>query len=404
MAETQEERERRLRAAMAQSLQLPPPNPNTPQSPTQPEAIGSTTQQQPQPDIGPPPPRIGYSLSGLTGVDRLMEKRKAYETADPESSIKQVGELVKVEPPTPRKGFKGRLKSIGEGALVGLAMSDPDRPLSGLGGAIGGATVGGVNPRDGAKLTRRFEMGQLDNDIARGLKLEQEGAQLGGMRSLSRQRELEPQQQAAKLEQEYKIANAKLEVERQKAAGLITKQEADRQERELDRQQREADRASREKVAADRITSSEKIASMRPSGEVAQTAKREAKINESAALYKKAEAMDVNAVALDEHIKKLADGMATVDAFDKEGRKPFESQIEDLKKQQQKFRDDANDLRAKGDAARADGESIPETTTPTTKYSGRTMSQVNLERYAKDKGLSVEDAKKKIEAQGVRVQ
>jgi hypothetical protein len=37
-------------------------------------------------------------------------------------------------------------------------------------------------------------------------------------------------------------------------------------------------------------------------------------------------------------------------------------------------------------------------------YAGRTMSRANLERYAKDNGLSVEDAQKQVEAQGVRVQ
>lgn len=37
-------------------------------------------------------------------------------------------------------------------------------------------------------------------------------------------------------------------------------------------------------------------------------------------------------------------------------------------------------------------------------YAGRTMSQSNLQRYAKDKGLSIDQAKAEVEAQGVRVQ
>lgn len=40
----------------------------------------------------------------------------------------------------------------------------------------------------------------------------------------------------------------------------------------------------------------------------------------------------------------------------------------------------------------------------TPSYAGRTMSRANLARYAKDKGLSVEEARKQVEAQGVRVQ
>jgi hypothetical protein len=37
-------------------------------------------------------------------------------------------------------------------------------------------------------------------------------------------------------------------------------------------------------------------------------------------------------------------------------------------------------------------------------YSGRTMSRADLQRYANDKGLSVEQAKSEVESQGVRVQ
>ena len=37
-------------------------------------------------------------------------------------------------------------------------------------------------------------------------------------------------------------------------------------------------------------------------------------------------------------------------------------------------------------------------------YAGRTMSQANLARYAKDKGISEDEARRQVEAQGVRVQ
>jgi hypothetical protein len=126
-----------------------------------------------------------------------------------------------------------------------------------------------------------------------------------------------------------------------------------------------------------------------------RSTKREAKLNESSSLYKKAEAMDANAAALDEHIKKLSDGLATVDPYDKDSRKPFETQIDDLKKQQQKLKSDANDLRTKGDAARAEGESIPAATAQAAKpYAGRTMSKANVEKYAKDKNISIDAATK----------
>ena len=147
-------------------VNLPPPNPNTPDAPVQPEAINSVPLQQPK-------VRIGYSTAGLTGVDKLLERRKAYEEADPESNVKISSDYAEIEPPQHRKGFLGRLKSLGEGALTGLAMSDPDRPLQGLGAAIGGGTLGAASPRGEAKLQRRFQLDQLNNDIARGLQLEQ---------------------------------------------------------------------------------------------------------------------------------------------------------------------------------------------------------------------------------------
>ena len=157
-------------------VNLPPANVNIPTDVPPPMPTGTVSEGTPNPDIGPPPPRVGYSLSGLTGVDRLLERRKAMESADPESNIRETGDFIKVEDKKPRKGFLGHLKALGEGALVGLASGDPDNPNNILGSAIGGGTLGAVSPRGEKKLLRKFEMSALDNDIARGLKLEQEGA------------------------------------------------------------------------------------------------------------------------------------------------------------------------------------------------------------------------------------
>lgn len=404
--ETSEDRRRRLLEMMGRSLESPitdnPPDlsGNTPtMRPTQPVAnppLPSPSVQipenvplaAPQGDVAKTPPiRIGYSTAGLTGVDRLMKQREAYESADPESKVKTNGDFVEIDPPNRRKGFKGRLKSLGEGVLTGLAMSDPDRPLQGLGMAIGGGGMSAINTRGGAQLKRRFEMNQLDNDIARGLKLEQEDTQLDGMRALARQRELEPALKAEQIQRETEAVNAKLEIERQKAAGLITKQEADRQQRELDR-------ASREKIAADRIVSNEKIASTRPTGESSQTVKREAKLNLSSSLYKKAEALEANAAALDEHIAKLEAGKAT---YSQGGQvptpddiKPFDSQIDELRKQQQKLKSEANELRMKGDGARAEGESIPEVSSSSRKLPSAVEKK--LRDAAKAKNLDPDEA------------
>lgn len=41
---------------------------------------------------------------------------------------------------------------------------------------------------------------------------------------------------------------------------------------------------------------------------------------------------------------------------------------------------------------------------PVQPYAGRTMSRANLERYAKDKGMSIEEAQKEVETMGVKIQ
>lgn len=210
-------------------VSLPAPNLSTPEAPP---PIASETGLQ-----GVPRPRIGYSTAGLTGTDALRERRKSLEEADPESNVTQTGEI---EPPMARKGFKGKLKSIGEGLLIGLASGDPDNPNNILGSAIGGGGLGAASNRGEAKLKRRFDLNALDNDIARGLKLEQEGEQLSGMKALTRQRELEPEIKA----REFDIANERLEIERQKNAGLITEHEAARRDKALDRQSREKTNAA----------------------------------------------------------------------------------------------------------------------------------------------------------------
>jgi hypothetical protein len=326
----------------------------------------------------PPSPRIGYSTRGLTGTDALMQRRRALEEADPESPVSPTGDIL-----PPHK--TGRLKGFGQGIGLAAAQADPDRPMYGLGQILGGGISGAISPRGSAKAARRFELGQLDNDIARGLKLEGMQADVAGTEALRRQRELEPDIQQARIEQQREEANARLELEREKAVGTIT-------QREYDRRQRELDRASREKIAADRIASSEKIAASRPNGEGTRAAKSAAAqleydsllVEEEAARKEKDRAYEVlnqmrnsgqpkEDVAQAENAAQLAD-------------KNYQSYAE--KKREAQRRINENKVSASS----------------TQPYAGRTMSRVNLERYAKDKGLSIEAAQKEVEAQGVRVQ
>jgi len=125
------------------------------------------------PPTTPSSPRIGYSTAGLTGIDRLMERRRALEEADPESKVTDSGEIL-----PPEK--TGRLRGLGQGAALAASQYDPNHKLYSLGQVIGGGIGGAVSPRSSAKQMRKFEFSQLDNDLVRGLKLEQAQNEIRG--------------------------------------------------------------------------------------------------------------------------------------------------------------------------------------------------------------------------------
>lgn len=134
--------------------------------------------EPPSPGPAPTPspaPRIGYSTAGLSGLDRVRERRRALEEADPESQVTDTGEIL-----APQK--TGRLKGLGTGLGVAAQSIDPDRPMFSLGQLLGGGLSGLTSPRGAMKDQRRIDLARLDNDYLRGIKLEQEQAQLEGMR------------------------------------------------------------------------------------------------------------------------------------------------------------------------------------------------------------------------------
>lgn len=283
-----------------------------------------------------PPVRVTYGPQGLSGVDALMAQRGAMQE-NPFSKVSTNAEgQAEIAPPKPeRHGFKGTLKNIGEGVLSGLALADPDNPNAILGSAIGGGVTAGVNRSAGPQLHHRFDMNVLDNDIARGLKLEQEQAQLGSFQADARNRALQPA-----------FENAKLELERDRLSGLIDEHTYQRKKDELEFKEKQADRASREKTSAANNEATVEAAKIRaaatgstnPQKIAENQAKREAKINESAALYKKADALVEEAKKLHGQPDPYGDVAKRIESYEKEAR----------------------DLRKDGDKARSEGESIPE--------------------------------------------
>lgn len=208
----------------------------------------------------PTSPSVGPSIRGMGKLDRDIMLREAMGTADPESKVRVSGDQIDVSPP-PMKGalaHRSRWATAGEASLNALGSADPDRPLYSLGQGLGAAVTGVVSPRAGAKINRRFDVQRLDSDIARGLKLEGAQSDLASAEALRHQREVEPILQAHKMEQEAAYRNAELELERQKAAGVIGQREYEQRRDALNRKSREGiaaqDRSSRERIAGMRGT------------------------------------------------------------------------------------------------------------------------------------------------------
>lgn len=344
-----------------------------------------------------PQVRVGTDTRGLDPLQRQQAKVDLLRQAPVSSKIHDSGDFIEQGPP---EQSPSRVKNALLGLLLGTAQG-------GLPGGIAGAGVGAIKPEAIQQLLRDRQVAKEEDRLGRQIGLESKGIGLETDRAQLDLLRGQPELLRQKAEREAKYNNARLEIQRQAELGRITRAEAERRQRELDRK-------SREGIAAERIASSEKIAASRPNSAAANTAKREAKINESSALYKKAEAADAEAAKLDGYIKNLRDGLASLTYEDvknpseshgptEQQVKDYNAQIEDLQKQQRKLHDDANDLRVKGDAARAAGESVPESSSAQP-YAGRTMSRANLEKYAKAKGLTVEEAQKDVESKGVRVQ
>ena len=208
----------------------------------------------------PTSPVVGPSIRGMGQLDRNIMLREAMSNADPESRVRVAGNQIDISAPAMKGvGRRGRFSTAGEAALNALGSGDPDRPLYSLGQGLGAAVTGLVSPRAGAKINRRFDLSRLDSDIARGVQLETAQSGLASAEALRRQRELGPLLDAQKIEADIEYRNAQLELERQKASGVINQREYERQRDQLNRESRERisslDRSSRERVAGMRSIS-----------------------------------------------------------------------------------------------------------------------------------------------------
>jgi hypothetical protein len=313
---------------------------------------------------------------------------------NPTSEVSQTGA---VDTPKPM----GRLKASLLGALFGLAQGDRNTSLAerlAAGGA--GAGVGAFKPRAVQDWRRRLEVEDAQGQLAKQQKLGLGQAQLEGEQAETRQRQLAPEIAMAESERRARYDAERIKVQQQAAEGRISMADATRKLREMELEERKRHNLESEGIQRSRVTTA-------PDKTAESRAKREAKINESSSLYKKAEAAEANAAALDEHIKKLDEGLRSIEASNAEAgsdtdaavKKQFTDQINDLKKQQQDLRKEANKLRVDGDKARSAGESIPERPAA----SGRRWSASKWAADPRNEGLDVEAAKRQAKAEGYTV-
>lgn len=148
--------------------------------------------------------------------------------------------------------------------------------------------------------------------------------------------------------------------------------------------------------------------------ETGRQSQRQAFIDEAKTLRGQAEAADANAKDLDQHIRNLEAGMATmpegsVSAVEKDaqgnsitrtypsGRAPFQKQIDDLKQQQQQLRQKAIDWRTQAASSEAKGKAIPEgvVSSAPPPPSGVTEASVRAEarRRGQDENTAVQRAR-----------
>jgi hypothetical protein len=251
---------------------------------------------------------------------------------------------------------------------------------------------------------RQRDIEQTRGQLARDLKLGQEEGQMSSEEALQRQRELEPVFQQQRLEQEQGIQNARLEIERQKAAGEITRREADRQQKELDRQ-------SREKIAAANVASREKVAGLRGTGggltpyqqqEIGdREAKREAARQAASDEYDQLVRDEVTAGKEKDRLYGVLKTIKENPAYPKEDLQQAQNDADEADKIYKSFAGKKRDaLTRVRENQRATPAAAPKQQTQGGIYSGKRFSRAKVAERAKSLGMTPEQAEKTITAGG----
>lgn len=402
---------RPIRPALAEERLRPPsvmpsaptePVPAKPSLPTpavniDPSAAPPPTPEQPS-TLPQQPIRVSTPIGGLSALEKAGAVLQAKREAGVSSPVRVEGEEIITDAPKMHKGdWKDRLKVGLKNAVVQMgeyARNNPNASPAGIltAGAAGGG-IGAVKPVLGDEMLRRAEIQQDERDLARQ-------AAIQGVAATARAKELEPELQAEKIRTEAEIANEKLRIEELRIKGQISDKDADRRLRELTLE--ETQRHNRTTEDIQRTT-----AGTRGQETPANQQERERKFGAAKAEYDQLVGDETEAG------RQKNEAYATVEELKKKraAEKSYDRQVllddeidrasaaaRDLDKVYQGFaekkRDAQRRMRENEGAAQSSNEGT---------YSGRTMSQSNLIKYAASKGISVKEAREQVEAQGVKI-
>jgi hypothetical protein len=414
------------------------------------------------PYIPPPMARVavGENYDPHNATQRARARLRALQTSAPESKITDTGTAYEIAPPQ----RMGRGEAFGRGFLQLMGAGGPT--LGGTAGAgIVGGIQGLISPGTVQKRQRAMETAGAENELARAQGLETQGlenerrrvqnvAQIADLQNDSLKRQLE-EDEGLRVEWQQGINNIG---ELQKRLDQLDPQSATYGDAEKAIQQeaeRLAKRTGRSVVVVPGNKKLNKLPHITIDGEVIQqqhdgswksiygtrkqdntdaNADQKAEYewqtknveNEAKRTASQQEAQSFTATAED-HQRKVTAAAAEVSRITglMNGIPPTipgvgpNPEYETLKNQREQWEQTQKTEQGKMDSAYAkarekQGEAAKYPTLPappkrsrqstTTPYAGRTMSAANLARYAKDKGLTEDEARRQIEAQGVRVQ
>lgn len=366
----------------------------------------------------PVPPisvRVGANATGLDPIGRqvaVLDTERQAAQDYPSSKVTSSGEVL---PPKMHHGFWDRLKSVGKGALIGFGSVDPRLGgAGGIGAGIAGALRGGFDPtsidrmeaerkvqRDTQRLGQQLEIEDLKSRVEARRNAPQIAKDAAAEKAKEQERDNLRAAWAAIVSsgQDFSPDNEEHKQihDRAQAIGMV-----------LPYGKKSANEREPMRVTVENADGSKSVKMSYDSG---RTWVEAADLKSAPPREKGGEDY---ATARDWNYKKQAEAESVVKGYEKqlEGMPmpaaddpqyyPIQAERERIQKLLDAAKSDAQKYRDEGDKAAVKVREVS-ATTPTPNYSGRTMTKANLARYAKDKGLTEEEARRQLEGMGITI-